>query len=73
MLVKATEMVTQGRTSLIIAHRLSTIKNASRIMVMERGKIIEEGNHQTLLALKGVYSHLYNIQFRVMEAQDSGS
>lgn len=73
MLVKATEMVTQGRTSLIIAHRLSTIKNASRIMVMERGKIIEEGNHQTLLALKGVYFHLYNIQFRVMEAQDSGS
>ncbi len=73
LLVQATDMVTKGRTSLIIAHRLSTIKNAARIMVMEHGKIIEEGNHNTLLALKGVYYNLYNIQFRVMETPNTAS
>lgn len=67
LLVKATEVVTQNRTSLIIAHRLSTIRNASRIMVMQRGQIAEEGNHDTLMTLKGLYFKLYNIQFRMME------
>jgi ATP-binding cassette subfamily B protein len=53
----------KGRTSFVIAHRLSTIKNAKLILVMKQGKIVETGNHQTLLAQKGFYAELYNAQF----------
>ena len=53
----------KGRTSFIIAHRLSTIRNASLILVMKDGKIIEQGNHDTLLAQNGFYATLYNSQF----------
>ncbi|MGQ9616356.1 MAG: ABC transporter ATP-binding protein [Spirochaetota bacterium] len=53
----------RGRTSIVIAHRLSTIKNASRIIVLERGKIVEEGKHCSLLARKGIYHKLYTLQF----------
>ena len=53
----------RGRTSFIVAHRLSTIESADIILVMRDGKIVEKGNHQALLAQKGFYSHLYNIQF----------
>ncbi len=52
----------QGRISVVIAHRLSTIRNADRILVVERGKIIESGSHDELLQLKGRYSKLYNQQ-----------
>lgn len=52
-----------NRTSFVIAHRLSTIKNAKLILVMNKGKIIETGTHQELLALKGFYADLYNAQF----------
>lgn len=52
----------QNRTSLVIAHRLSTIQNADKIVVMEAGKIIEEGNHQSLIEKKGVYANLVNMQ-----------
>ena len=52
----------QGRTALVIAHRLSTIKNADRIFVLKDGEVIEEGNHDTLLALEGEYSRLYKLQ-----------
>ena len=52
----------QNRTSLVIAHRLSTIQNADKIVVMEAGKIIEEGNHQSLIERKGVYANLVNMQ-----------
>jgi len=55
--------LTKGRTSLIIAHRLSTIKNADKIIVLDRGKIVEEGRHQELLAKKGIYHKLYTLQF----------
>ncbi len=54
-----------GRTSFIVAHRLSTIKNADLILVMDKGKIIEQGTHKQLLAIKGFYSKLYNSQFAV--------
>lgn len=54
-----------GRTSFIVAHRLSTIKNADLILVMDKGKIIEQGTHKQLLALKGCYFELYNSQFAV--------
>lgn len=54
----------QGRTSFIVAHRLSTIQNADIILVMKEGKVIEQGNHETLLKQNGFYSMLYNSQFQ---------
>lgn len=54
----------QGRTSFIVAHRLSTIQNADVILVMKDGKVIEQGNHNTLLKQNGFYSMLYNSQFQ---------
>lgn len=53
----------KGRTSFVVAHRLSTIRNADQIIVMNAGKIIEQGNHDTLMAQNGFYSQLYNSQF----------
>lgn len=52
-----------GRTSFVVAHRLSTIRNADVILVMRNGKIIEQGNHDTLMAKNGFYTNLYNSQF----------
>jgi subfamily B ATP-binding cassette protein MsbA len=62
---KALYNLMQGRTTLVIAHRLSTVTRADRIVVMESGKIIEEGSHRELLALGGSYKRLFDIQFRV--------
>ena len=53
-----------GRTSIIIAHRLSTIKNADRILVLDKGKLTEDGTHEELMAKNGLYAHLYQIQYR---------
>jgi ATP-binding cassette subfamily B protein len=53
----------EGRTSFIVAHRLSTIKEADIILVMRDGNIIEQGNHETLLAQNGFYAELYNSQW----------
>jgi ATP-binding cassette subfamily B protein len=58
------EAVTRERTSFIIAHRLSTIKGADRILVIDDGKIIEQGSHSQLLKQKGHYYRLYTEQFR---------
>ncbi|MCK4545262.1 ABC transporter ATP-binding protein [candidate division WOR-3 bacterium] len=55
--------IMEGRTSIIVAHRLSTIKNANKIYVVHKGKIAEEGGHQNLLALKGIYYKLYKLQY----------
>lgn len=63
LIQKATEKVTNGRTSIVIAHRLSTIQNADKIIVMDHGRVVEEGNHQELLANNGFYKNLYNKQF----------
>lgn len=59
----ALQTLQQNRTSIVIAHRLSTIENADKIIVMEQGKIIEQGNHQTLLEQNGAYAQLHNFQF----------
>ena len=59
----AMDKLTAGRTSFVIAHRLSTIKNADLILVMKDGNIIEQGNHDTLIAQNGFYAGLYNSQF----------
>ena len=56
-----------GRTSLVIAHRLSTIKDADKIIVIDRGKVVESGNHKKLISSSPLYKNLYNLQFRVKE------
>ncbi len=60
----------QGRTSFVVAHRLSTIRNADVILVMKDGKIIEQGNHETLMEQKGFYEKLYNSQFLIPSEQN---
>ena len=61
----AMDKLTEGRTSFIIAHRLSTIKNADLILVMKDGNIVEQGNHEQLMAKNGAYAELYNSQFEL--------
>lgn len=65
LIQRATEKITQGRTSIIIAHRLSTIQGADKIIVMDSGRIVETGTHQELLALGGYYSSLYKAQIQL--------
>lgn len=60
---KALETIMTGRTTIVIAHRLTTIQNADKIVVMDNGKIVEVGNHETLLAQNGMYAKLYARQF----------
>ena len=64
LITEATEKITKGRTSIVIAHRLSTVQNADRILVIDAGRIIEQGSHQELLAKEGAYKKLYDLQFR---------
>lgn len=59
----ALDQLMVGRTSFVIAHRLSTVLKADQILVMEKGKIVERGTHEELLAMEGLYSSLYRIQF----------
>ena len=63
LIQKAFNRMMQGRTSFIVAHRLSTIREADIILVMKDGNIIEQGNHESLLAMNGFYANLYNSQF----------
>ena len=63
LIQRAIEKVTENRTSIVIAHRLSTIQKADKIIVMEKGKIIEQGNHFELLDNEGHYKTLFDLQF----------
>jgi subfamily B ATP-binding cassette protein MsbA len=68
LIQKATERITKDKTSIVIAHRLATIKKADRIVVMDQGKIVEKGTHESLLAKsKGTYQRLYELQFSQAE------
>ncbi|WP_445381561.1 ABC transporter ATP-binding protein [Robiginitalea sp. IMCC43444] len=67
LIQRASEKVTEGRTSIIIAHRLATVKKADKILVMEAGEIVETGTHKSLLAKNGYYSKLYEAQFMAEE------
>jgi ABC-type multidrug transport system fused ATPase/permease subunit len=61
---EAMEDLLRGRTTLIIAHRLSTVRRADRVLVLDRGRVVEEGTHAELLAIDGAYAKLYRGQFR---------
>ncbi len=69
LIQKAINKVLKGRTSIVIAHRLSTIVDADRIIVMKDGRIIEDGNHQELMAQRGVYHKLYMNQFAELKVE----
>ena len=62
LITEAMEKLMTGRTTIMVAHRLSTIQHADKIMVMDKGRIVESGNHQELLAKNGVYRKLYDLQ-----------
>ena len=66
---EALDRLMVGRTSFVIAHRLSTVKNADKILVLEKGNLVESGTHDELLALDGLYAHLYKIQYRNQDAK----
>jgi len=66
-ILHATQRLVRGRTTFIIAHRLSTIRQADRILVMQHGRIAEDGSHAKLLRQGGLYSQLHNIQFSLKE------
>jgi ATP-binding cassette subfamily B protein len=73
---QAMQRLRQGRTSFVIAHRLSTVRDADLILVMDHGRIVEQGTHSELLAAKGHYSRLYDAQFaggeETLRAGESG-
>jgi ATP-binding cassette subfamily B protein len=63
LIQRAMSSLREGRTSFVIAHRLSTIRDADLILVMEHGQIVEQGNHDSLIASGGAYARLYAAQF----------
>ncbi len=69
LIQEALTEVFRGRTNLVIAHRLSTIQHADRILVLNEGVLVEEGHHESLLARKGVYYNLYNLQYQFADGR----
>jgi ATP-binding cassette subfamily B protein len=70
---EALERLVEGRTSVVIAHRLSTIQRADRILVMHKGRLRESGTHQELLAVRGIYWKLYQLQYKDQELRLSSA
>jgi ATP-binding cassette subfamily B protein len=73
LIQEATRKVRQGRTSLIIAHRISTVMDCDKIVVLDKGRVAEEGSHQELYALNGIYRKLCDAQFGEGQMSDSSS
>ncbi|MCX8010698.1 MAG: ABC transporter ATP-binding protein/permease, partial [Ignavibacteria bacterium] len=73
MIQNAIEKLLKGRTSIVIAHRLSTVQNADKIIVLHKGKIREIGTHQELLAMKGIYFRLYQLQYKDQELKKAST
>ena len=71
MIREALDRLLEGRTALVIAHRLSTIQHADRILVFHKGRLREQGSHQQLLALRGIYYRLYQLQYKDQELRAS--
>ena len=71
MIREALDRLLEGRTALVIAHRLSTIQHADRILVFHKGRLREQGSHQQLLALRGIYYRLYQLQYKDQELRPS--
>lgn len=69
LIQNALDELCKGRTTLVVAHRLSTIKTADEIVVINNGRIKEQGTHEELLSINGIYAHLYNLQFRTSEIE----
>ena len=69
----ALERMITGRTSVLIAHRLSTIQRADTILVMHKGKLREQGTHQELLAMHGLYYKLYQLQYKDQELDEDAA
>lgn len=69
LIQQALDKLLEGRTSIIVAHRLSTIQKADTILVLHKGEIVEQGNHQELLAQQGVYHQLYQLQYKETQPQ----
>lgn len=68
----ALEKLASGRTTIVIAHRLSTVRNADSIVVMDHGRVVDQGDHHTLLARGGIYADLHRLQFSQTESNDDG-
>jgi ATP-binding cassette subfamily B protein len=64
---EALDRLLEGRTAVVIAHRLSTIQHANRILVFHKGRLREQGSHQELLGLRGIYYRLYQLQYKEQE------
>ena len=71
LVFEALSRLMEGRTTIVIAHRLATVRRADVIFVIDDGTIVERGTHETLLSANGLYSHLYQIQFRETEEQEA--
>jgi ATP-binding cassette subfamily B protein len=68
---EALDRLLEGRTAMVIAHRLSTIQHADRILVFHKGRLREQGSHQQLLGLRGIYYRLYQLQYKDQELRPS--
>jgi ATP-binding cassette subfamily B protein len=73
LIQEALKRVMSGRTNIVIAHRLSTILAADQILVINRGRIVEQGTHPELLKMKGLYASLYQTQFNRQKREDQSS